>query len=76
MFEEVNVNDLASAPDISLFYSATSIPVQSDRENDTKKVLPLGYMAEKDWKGTKSEKSYFEKRLIKAKETIGLIFLP
>jgi hypothetical protein len=42
----------------------------------TQKVLQLGYMAEKDWKGTKSEKSYFEKRLIKAKETIGLIFLP
>jgi len=40
----------------------------------TQKVLPLGYMAEKDWKGTKSEKSDFEKRSIKAKGTIGLIF--
>jgi len=33
----------------------------------TQKVLPLGYMAEKDWKGTKSEKSDFEKRSINAK---------
>ena len=40
----------------------------------TQKVLPLGYMVEKDWKGTKSEKSDFEKRSIKAKGTIGLIF--
>jgi hypothetical protein len=40
----------------------------------TQKVLPLGYMAEKDWKGTKSERSDFEKRSIKAKGTIGLIF--
>ena len=40
----------------------------------TQKVLPLGYMAEKDWKGTKSEKSDFEKRSINAKGTIGLIF--
>ena len=40
----------------------------------TQKVLLLGYMAEKDWKGTKSEKSDFEKRSIKAKGTIGLIF--
>ena len=36
MFEEVNVNDLASALDFSLFHSAASIPAQPDRENDTK----------------------------------------
>ena len=40
------------------------------------KVLPLGYMAEKDWKGTKSWKSDFEKRSIKAKGINGLFFCP
>ena len=40
----------------------------------TQKVLPLDYMAEKDWKGIKSEISDFGKRSIKAKGTIGLIF--